>query len=60
MVIEDSLTSIRLAKQNGAGCIIAAGETAPASELEGLADHIMADFTEFDLAWLVRKDPVTY
>lgn len=52
MVIEDSPSSIRQARQNGAGCVVAVGETASASELQGLAHHQMADFTEFDPAWL--------
>ena len=54
MVIEDSLSSIRQARQNGAGCIVAVGGTASASELQGLVHHIMADFTEFDPAWLEK------
>ena len=53
MVIEDSLSSIRQARQNGAGCIVAVGNTASASELQGLAHHVIRDFTEFDPAWLV-------
>ena len=57
MVIEDSLSSIRQARQNGAGCIVAVGNTASASELQGLAHHIMSDFTEFDPVWLVRQHP---
>ena len=36
MVIEDSISSIRQARQNGAGCIVAVGNTAPASDLQGL------------------------
>ena len=58
MVIEDSLSSIRQARQNGAGCIVAVGNTAPASDLQGLAHYTISDFTEFDPAWLIRKDPV--
>ena len=58
MVIEDSLSSIRQARQNGAGCIVAVGSTAPASELQGLAHYRISDFTEFDPLWLTRKDPV--
>lgn len=53
MVIEDSLSSIRQARQNGAGCIVAVGDPESASELQGLAHHIMADFTRFDPAWLI-------
>ena len=60
MVIEDSLSSIRQARENGAGCIVAVGNTAPASELLELADHRIADFTEFDPAWLTGLDPVKY
>jgi beta-phosphoglucomutase-like phosphatase (HAD superfamily) len=52
MVIEDSLSSIRQARQNGAGCIVAVGNTASGFELRELADHVMADFAEFDPAWL--------
>ena len=54
MVIEDSLSSIRQARENGAGCIVAVGTTATESQLAGLADHWIADFTEFDPAWLRR------
>ena len=53
MVIEDSLSSIQQARQNGAGCIIAVASATSAPALQGLADHTMADFTEFDPAWLV-------
>ena len=53
MVIEDSLSSIKQAKQNGAGCIVAVASAESASALQGLAHHIMSDFTEFDPAWLV-------
>ena len=58
MVIEDSLSSIRQASQNGAGCIVAVGNPVSASELQGLAHHIMEDFTQFDPAWLVRSNSV--
>ena len=53
MVIEDSLSSIKQAKQNGAGCIVAVASAESASALQGLAHHVMSDFTEFDPAWLV-------
>ena len=53
MVIEDSLSSIKQAKQNGAGCIVAVANAESASALQGLAHHVMSDFTEFDPAWLV-------
>ena len=54
MVIEDSLSSIRQARENGAGCIVAVGTTATESQLDGLADYRIADFTEFDPNWLHR------
>ena len=54
MVIEDSLSSIRQARENGAGCIVAVGNTASESQLAGLADYRIADFTEFDPSWLHR------
>ena len=54
MIIEDSLSSIRQARENGAGCIVAVGTTATESQLAGLADYRIADFTEFDPAWLHR------
>jgi beta-phosphoglucomutase-like phosphatase (HAD superfamily) len=54
MVIEDSLSSIRQARENGAGCIVAVGTTATESQLAGLADYRIADFTEFDPTWLHR------
>jgi beta-phosphoglucomutase-like phosphatase (HAD superfamily) len=54
MIIEDSLSSIRQARENGAGCIVAVGTTATESQLAGLADYRIADFTEFDPTWLHR------
>ena len=54
MVIEDSLSSIRQARENGAGCIIAVGSTASEAQLLELADHWIRDFTQFDPAWLYR------
>ena len=53
ILIEDSPTAIRFAKQNGAGCIVAVGNTADPSVLQKLgADHYICDFTQFDSAWL--------
>ena len=53
LVIEDSPSAIALAKHNGAGQIVAIGETGDGSELLQLgADHFIHDFTEFDLIWL--------
>lgn len=54
LVIEDSLSSIRQARENGAGCIVAVGNTASDSQLLELADYRITDFTEFDPAWLYR------
>ena len=54
LIIEDSLSSIRQAKQNGAGCIVAVADAASACQYEGLADYVISDFTEFDPAWLDR------
>ena len=53
LLIEDSPGSIALAKRNGAGCIVAIGESAPVTKLfDAGADHYMKDFSEFDCAWL--------
>ena len=53
LLIEDSPASISLAKRNGAGCIVAIGDSAPKAKLfESGADHYMKDFSEFDCAWL--------
>ena len=53
LLIEDSPSSIALAKKNGAGCIVALGNTAPAADLLRMgADHFIPDFTEFDYTWL--------
>ena len=54
MVIEDSLSSIKQARMNGAGCIVAVGNTASESQLKGLADYRISDFSEFDIDWLCR------
>ena len=53
ILIEDSPSAIHLAKQNGAGCIVAVGNTADAEKLKNLgADYYICDFTQFDPAWL--------
>ena len=53
LLIEDSPSSIALAKQNGAGCIVAVGSSAPVSRLLDMgADRYIRDFSEFDCAWL--------
>ena len=58
LLVEDSLSAIRLAKRNGAGCIVAIGSTAaPDVLLAAGGDHYIQDFTEFDLAWLKSTNP---
>lgn len=53
LLIEDSPGSIAQAKRNGAGCIVAIGDSAPRARLfESGADHYIKDFSEFDCAWL--------
>ena len=53
LLVEDSPGSIAHAKQNGAGCIVAIGHSAPQPVLfDAGADHYMSDFSEFDCAWL--------
>ena len=53
LLVEDSPSSIALAKKNGAGCIVAVGNSAPESVLFAAgADHYIRDFSEFDCAWL--------
>lgn len=53
LLIEDSSGSIAYAKRNGAGCIVAIGDSAPKAKLfESGADHYIRDFSEFDCAWL--------
>lgn len=57
IVIEDSPSSIRQARRNGAGCIVAVGSF-DADTLKQLgADYQMRDFTGFDPGWLSRKLP---
>ncbi|MBQ2920088.1 MAG: HAD family phosphatase [Oscillospiraceae bacterium] len=55
LLVEDSPSSIALARQNGAGSIIALGHTASPSRLLELADHWIEDFTGFEPAWLLRN-----
>lgn len=58
LVIEDSPSSIRLARSNGAGCIVAVGSTAPAEELLACgADYHIRDLSEFDFSWLSKTNP---
>lgn len=53
LLVEDSLSAIRLAKKNGAGRIVAIGSTAaPDALIAAGGDHHIRDFTEFDFTWL--------
>ena len=53
IVIEDSIGSIRYAKENGAGKVIGIGSNPIHPELiRAGAAHCICDFTEFELAWL--------
>ena len=55
LLLEDSPSSIRLARENGAGRIVAVGTTADSETLKRLgADFHIRDFTEFDCTWLTR------
>ena len=52
VVIEDSPSAIKHAKENGAGCIIAVGnEAVKGRERELGISHFVYDFTEVDFAW---------
>ncbi|MBR2888963.1 MAG: HAD family phosphatase [Oscillospiraceae bacterium] len=58
LVIEDSLSSVRQARQNGAGRIVGMCSVATDRELLAAgADYTMDDFTQFDPAWLDRDRP---
>ena len=53
LLVEDSLSAISHAKKNGAGRIVAIGNTAsPEALIAAGGDHHIRDFTEFDFAWL--------
>ena len=53
LLIEDSVSSIKLAQKNGAGCVVAIGSTSSRNDLLSLGvHHFIQDFTEFDLSWL--------
>ena len=53
LIIEDSPSSIRHARENGAGCIVAiTGDSGGSAESCPGADHYIRDFTEFDQNWL--------
>ena len=53
VVVEDSVSAITHAKENGAGCIIAIGNENAKDEIMKLGvDHYIKDFTEMKLEWL--------
>ena len=53
VVVEDSVSAITHAKENGAGCIVAIGaEEGREKALKIGADHYICDFYEFDIMWL--------
>lgn len=53
IVVEDSISAIKHAKDNGAGMIVAVGNEAVYPELiRSGANHCIKDFTEFDYEWL--------
>lgn len=55
VVVEDSISAILHAKENGAGRIVAIGEENRHSELiRAGADHCIRDFTEFCCEWLTN------
>ena len=52
VVIEDSISAIIHAKENGAGCIIAIGNESAKDKIMQLGvDHYVRDFTEIDFEW---------
>ena len=53
LIVEDSLSSIRQARRNGAGRIVGISNVYTDRELmEAGADHTIKDFSQFDPAWL--------
>jgi len=52
VVVEDSISAITHAKENGAGCIIAIGNNDAKEKIMQIGvDHFIHDFTEMDLKW---------
>lgn len=52
VVVEDSVSAITHAKENGAGCIIAIGEESVKEKIMSLGvDHFIHDFSEMNLSW---------
>ena len=53
LLIEDSPSSIRLASQNEAGCIVAIGDEAVRDSLLAVGAHqVIRNFSEFQFEWL--------
>ena len=53
VVVEDSISAIKHAKDNGAGCIIAIGNESAKEEIKKIGvNHHIKDFTEMTLEWL--------
>ena len=53
-VVEDSISAITHAKENGAGCIIAIGSEDTKEKIMQLGvDHFVYDFTEIDMKWFI-------
>ena len=56
VVVEDSVSAITHAKENGAGCIIAIGNEEVKEKVTELGvDHFIHDFTEMDYTWFTSK-----
>lgn len=54
IVVEDSISAITHARENGAGCIIAIGnEAVKGREKELGVNYFIHDFTEMDFAWFI-------
>ena len=52
VVVEDSVSAIAHAKENGAGCVIAIGNEKAKEEIKKMnVDHHIRDFTEMDMNW---------
>ena len=52
VVVEDSVSAIKHAKENGAGCIIAIGNESAKDEIVKIGvNHYIKDFTEMKLEW---------
>lgn len=58
IVVEDSISAVTHAKENGAGCIVGIGEEVNRENLvKAGIHHFIHDFTEFDREWLTKEIP---